>query len=93
MQKIRVLTTNYTNMNHTEEFCDCKGCTKEASYWIEGISGEDTFYLCSDCFNKIVNDEGDYKYIDTDGELITCEIGGYSCDDKCEVCNDVTDEE
>jgi hypothetical protein len=86
-------------MKHVPAYCMVNGCKDEASYWIDTEDGfveslltngaPSTFYLCADHMTQIVKDEtGGYQYLRIDtGEIVSKEIGGYSCSDKCRVCN------
>ena len=74
-------------------------CKDQASWWIDTSQGftetllglgpaHDTFYLCSDHYGEIQNENGNYTHIRIDsGDMHDITIGGYLCHDDCEVCH------
>jgi hypothetical protein len=72
-------------LNHYPEYCEIKDCKNEAGYWID--FPEKSFYLCDDHYTEVANDEGNFSYITPTNEIREREIGVYSCNEICEVCN------
>lgn len=82
-------------IKHKPKFCDIADCSNEADNWIDvrgiGIDGieNETFYLCSDCTCKLMNEDGTIRRLSFDGkEIEEYEVGKYCCEEGCEVCND-----
>lgn len=78
---------------HVPEYCNVKDsgvvCKQEASHWV-GVE-PDTFYICSDHIATMTNDNFEVPLVDTSShEVDYLEVAGYSCDAKCDVCNDIT---
>lgn len=85
-------------MEHQPAYCMIAECKKEASWWIDASEAfyealgnldlSDTFYLCSDHYGKIQNENGNYTHVRIDtGEMYDITIGGYKCHDDCEECD------
>jgi len=88
-------------MKHVPKMCNVKGCSTEASYWIDTSEGfveslleassPSTFFLCIDHQYELDGKdehEGGYLHLRIDtGALHWLEIGQYVCSPDCEVCN------
>jgi len=87
-------------MEHVPKDCSIEGCQDEATYWIDTSEGfteamlmtvdaPETFYLCDHHSGLLSHPDDDMYHhlrIDT-GDIEIFEIGIYSCDPECGVCN------
>lgn len=74
-----------------------RGCKEEARYWIptELMSGDfdikrETFYICENHNDELADGEEGayYRYLNPEtGRIREIEIGVYSCNDECAICN------
>jgi hypothetical protein len=84
---------------HNSAFCNVKGCEEEATKWFEitpamaksfnGTNLTDTFYLCPDHYDQLVDDNEEINLLNpATGEIFAgIEIAEYSCAEDCDVCN------
>jgi hypothetical protein len=75
-------------MEHVPSYCQINGCKDEASWWIpvddmftETPLGEGdakgTFYICSNHYGQVQNENGNYTHIRVDtGKIYDVTIGG-----------------
>lgn len=85
-------------MKHKKIKCNVRGCKEESKYWIntDKLSGDfdmkarRTFYLCENHATDLSQgEEMDYiKFLNPEtGRIREIELGVYSCNDECGVCN------
>jgi len=79
-------------MEHIPAYCNIKGCKEEARYFLNSEKIKlnkklpfDTFYLCDD-HGAGINEDGCYDFIDENCEIVSIEVGVYSCHEGCEIC-------
>lgn len=78
----------YKDSIHIPIKCSITNCNQEASFFLCNETNEDDVYLCSDCGDKLINDDGYHCFIDPETkEIREIETGVYCCSEDCPICN------